>query len=517
MAKRGNWVSVLLLLLVALGFWAEGSAEVTLPRVLADHMVVQRDMPVHIWGYSDPGERVVVAFRENHAEDTADNLGYWSVHLPPGNAGGPFALSIKGTNSITLTDILVGDVWVASGQSNMEFPVGINPWWKLGVLNADRELASANEPTLRLFRVDEQYSELPRTDVSADKWTFTTSQSVSDFSAVAYFFGRELVQRENIPIGLIQATVGASPIEAWTSLAALAKNSTLMPIFSVWSDEAKEQAIDERKHELELRTSAVEGQQQADSTPSPGKRSRFIAEAYSKRYFAPAYLFNAMIAPVTPFPIRGAIWYQGEANALNSSTAPLYIKMLPLMIANWRDRWGEGDFPFLYVQLANFDLGTNSEGWATVREAQRRTLNVAHTGMAVAVDIGDPADIHPRNKQEVGHRLALWARASVYGERVEFSGPLFRQADREGSHMRVRFDHAEDGLMVKGAALKAFEVAGVDRKFVPASASIDGNTVDVAAQSVMEPVYVRFGWSGNPDCNLYNSAGLPASPFSSQP
>lgn len=516
MASSVNVRLVRILLFASMIFGTKGFAEVTLPKVLADHMVVQRDSPVHLWGNAAPGEKVSVEFRNNHAEDTADRDGHWSIYLPPGTAGGPFSLLVQGTNTIRIADVLVGDVWVASGQSNMEFPVGINPWYKSGVLNVDREIASANEPNLRLFRLDETYSALPQTDVSADAWAPATPASVADFSAVAFFFGRELVQKERVPIGLIEAAVGASPIEAWISLGALSKDSTLMPIFSVWSEEAEAQAKLDREQELEGRLRLPPSEQRESVNPGPEKRSRFIAEAYSKLYFAPSYLYNAMIAPLTPFPIRGVIWYQGEANAFTPMTAPLYSHMLPMMIADWRSKWDEGDFPFLYVQLANLELGADSQGWSMVREAQRRSLSVINTGMAVTIDVGDPSNIHPRDKQDVGHRLALWARATVYGEKIEDSGPLFRQANREGDHIVVRFDHAQDGLIARGPEIKAFEIAGEDGKFVSAVASIKGNCVWVSASSVKDPVYVRYGWSGNPECNLYNKEGLPASPFSSQ-
>ena len=477
----------------------EAQAAVTLPSILAEHMVVQQNLPVHLWGDAALGERVSVEFRGKHAETTPDALGHWSVYLPPGSAGGPFQLSIRGTNEIIFNDILVGDVWFASGQSNMEFPMGLNHWWHLGVLNMESEISSTNLPNLRLFHVDMQYSALPKTDMSARTWKAASPESVSDFSAVAYFFGKELVEKEGIPIGLIEADVGGTPIEAWTSLKALSTDSTYMPIFTQWADATDKEAKDEMRERLQ------------------GSQGQTIPERRSRFFSAPAYLYNAMVAPVTPFPIRGVIWYQGESNT-DSVRAPLYARMYPTLIDDWRNRWGEGDFPFLFVQLANFKVAQDFSGWATVREAQLKTLALANTGMAVTIDVGDSSDIHPRNKQEVGHRLALWARAKVYGENnIAFSGPLFRQSTVEGSQVRIWFDYSENGLVVRGDDLRDFEIAGADGKFVPALAVIDGNTVVVSSPLIQSPVYVRYGWSSDPECHLYNKDGLPASPFTSRP
>lgn len=467
-----------------------GRADVTLPAILAEHMVIQRGLPVHVWGSAEPGEAVSVAFRGGTRGTVADSLGRWSVYLEPGEAGGPFDLTLKGNNSIVLHDVLVGDVWIASGQSNMELPVS-------SAANAQVEIADAKHPRIRLFKADHKVSDYPLDDIAGHGWADCNPETVAKFSAAAYYFGRHLQQRLNVPVGLIETDWGGTPADAWTSLHALSADAALMPVFAEWArmnDDHATVLLERRKEERE---------RGADRGWHPNEGNSWM----------PAGLYNAMIAPLTPFPIRGVIWYQGESNA-TPERAPLYARLFQTMIRDWRRAWGEGDFPFLFVQIANFKTSLGSK-WPEVRDAQRQTLALANTGMAVIIDIGDPDNIHPKDKQDVGLRLALAARAIAYGEKIEYSGPLFRQATPEGNSLRVWFDHAESGLKAKGGELKGFEVAGADRKFVPAAARIDGATVLVSSSAVTSPVYVRYGWADNPDCNLYNSQDLPASPFRS--
>ncbi len=498
--NRRRYITVLVSLIAATSI---ARAEVTLPSVLADHMVIQRDRPIHMWGNADPGEQVTVNFRDHQGSIAADSLGRWSLYLPPVDAGGPFTLTIKGTNTIIFTDVLVGDLWIASGQSNMEMPM-MKTDWSLGVQNTQQEIAAANHPTLRLFHTEHAASDYPMQDVAAKTWTACTPLSVSDFSAVAYFFGRELVEKEKVPIGLIETDWGGTPAEAWTSLSALGANSSLMPVFAARAKMMRDEAtiLLQQKAEKKLQeAAAAQGKPPIDFPWRPDPNS-----------WAPAALFNAMVAPFTPLPIRGVIWYQGESNT-GDERAPVYSSLFQTMIQDWRSHWAQGDFPFLFVQIANF----NTTGdWPGVREAQRRTLSLANTGMAVTIDIGDSTNIHPRDKQDVGHRLALWARVLSYGEHIQDSGPLFRQAVPQGKEMRIWFDHAANGVMAKGGELRGFEVAGTDGKFVSANAKVDGDTVLVSSAAVPAPVYVRYGWSVDPNCNLYNVEGLPASPFTSQ-
>ena len=478
-------------------------AEVKLPTVLAAHMVIQRDKPVHVWGAADAGEQVTVTFRGNHASTTASEIGRWSLYLPPGAAGGPFTLTVQGKNTITLNDVLVGDLWVASGQSNMEFPMDPT-MWSHGPFHAQQEIAAANHPRLRLFHVENTFADYPMDDVKATTWTPATPESVLTFSAVGYFFGRDLLEKEQVPIGIVEANWGGTPAEAWTSLKALSADSSLMPVFAARAGMMDPQAETLLKQK-------VEAKEVADAKAA-GKTPPVFPWHPDPNPWAPAALFNGMIAPITPLPIRGVIWYQGESNT-DAMRAPIYGHLFETMIRDWRAQWALGDFPFLYVQIANF---ISPDEWATVREGQRKTLALANTGMAVTIDIGNPDNVHPQDKQSVGHRLALWAEDLSYGAHVEDSGPLFRQAVPENGAMHIWFDHAASGLMAKGGELQGFEVAGPDGKFVIATAAISGEDVIAKSASVAQPMYVRYGWASNPQCNLFNKAGLPASPFSSK-
>jgi sialate O-acetylesterase len=474
-------------------------ADVTLTAVLAEHMVVQRGLPVHVWGMAAPQEGVSVMFRGETRSTNADELGRWSLYLAPGEAGGPFQMTVKAANTISLNDVLVGDVWVASGQSNMEFPMK-------ALTNAVTEIAAAQYPKIRIFRVEHRPSDFSRSDVEAKTWVACNPESVADSSAVAYYFARDLHRRLNIPIGLVESFWGGTPAESWTSLRALSADASLMPVFA-----ARSQTTEKREYDLLLLQQeerdfqrAVE-QAKADGKPAPGRSWHADFAAW-----APAALYNGMIAPLTPFAIRGVIWYQGEANS-GPERAPLYARLFQTMIRDWRNAWGEGDFPFFFVQIANWNTAPE-DLWPEVRDAQRQALALQNTGMAVTIDIGDPDDIHPKNKLDVGLRLALAARAITYGEKVEWSGPVFRQVTTEEHSLRVWFDHA-NGLAAKGAALTGFEIAGADGKYSAADAKIDGTSVIVSSAAVQTPVSVRYGWAANPNCNLFNKEGLPASPL----
>lgn len=491
---------VLLVVMVAISFSAR--AEVRLPSVLTDHMVLQRGQPIHIWGSAGPGEKIYVSFHGREGNAVADELGRWGLYLPPVPAGGPFTLTVRGKNTITYTDVLVGDLWIASGQSNMGFPMGKTAWTN-GVQNSQQEIANANHPRLRLFHVKDTASDYPLEDISAQPWTACTPQSVTDFSAVAYYFGSELLTKEDVPIGLIEADWGGTPAEAWTSLSALSSDPSLMPVFAAEAQMMGNEStalLQQKKEQQETEEAKAEGK------PLPKFHWRPDPNSW-----APARLFNAMIAPLTPLPIRGAIWYQGESST-DPLRAPVYAHLFQTLISDWRTQWKQGDFPFLFVQIANFRPGTD---WPPVREAQRKALALRNTGMAVTIDIGDPDNVHPTDKKDVGHRLALWARALSYGEKVEDSGPLFQEAVPMGAQMRVWFNHAQGGLVSKRGELQGFEVAGSDGKFFPAKATIEGNSVLASSKEVPAPVSVRYGWAADPACNLYNGDGLPASPFTS--
>jgi sialate O-acetylesterase len=474
--------------------------EVTLPSVLADHMVVQRGLPVHLWGTAAPHENVAVTFRGETKSASADELGRWSLYLSPGEAGGPFAMTVKAANTIELNDILVGDVWVASGQSNMEFPMK-------ELINAETEIAAAQNPKIRIFRVEHRPSDFPRSDVEAKTWALCTPESVADSSAIAYYFARDLYQKMNIPIGLVESFWGGTAAESWTSLHTLSADASLMPVFAERSkmvDEHESTLLQQQQEELDFQAAVAKAKAEGKPAPHRSWHPDFAA-------WAPAALYNGMIAPLTRFAIRGVIWYQGEANG--GERAPLYAHLFQTMIADWRKNWDEGDFPFLFVQIANWTTAPDGR-WPEVRDAQRQALALRNTGMAVTIDIGDPVDIHPKNKRDVGLRLALAARAIAYGEKVEWSGPLYREVTQEEHALRVWFDHA-DGLVAKGAELTGFEVAGADRNYSAADARIEGTSVIVSNPAVQKPVSVRYGWAANPNCNLVNREGLPASPFES--
>lgn len=478
------------------------TAEVKLPSLYSSHMVIQRDLPVIVRGRADVGETVSVSFRGQTRKAVPDEVGQWEVALPPGNAGGPFSLEVQGANTIQLSDILVGDVWVASGQSNMEFRTE-------GVINAEEELRNADRPNIRLFHVGAASSTYPLDDLTtAMTWTACSPESAAHFSAVAFFFGKHIQDDQKVPIGLIEADWGATAAEAWTSMRALTADASLMPVFTVWSHEIDGAAQLASEMESENRETALAKSQ---GKPLPTFPAHPDLERITKK---PSVIYNAMIAPLTHFPIRGVIWYQGESNA-GSGRELIYADLFQALIRDWRRSWGIGDFPFLFVQIANFRAGSAAGAWPLVREARRQTLVLKNTAMAVTIDIGDPANVHPKNKQDVGGRLALAARAVAYGEPIEYSGPLFRMLSREELGVRIWFDHG-NGLIAKGGVLRGFEIAGADERYFPAEARIDGQTVIVTNAAVTEPVFVRYSWKDNPDGNLYNQAGLPASPFRSQ-
>lgn len=474
------------------------SADVSLPPLISEHMVLQRRTPIHIWGKAAPGEAVSVTFRGQTRSTVADDLGMWSAYLPPSEAGGPFTLAVSATNTITLRDVMVGEVWVDSGQSNMEFSLR-------GAIGGEAEAAAANHPNIRRIHISNKVSAVPVLEADARPWELCSPQTAAGFSAVAYFFARELDRKLGIPIGLIDSNWGGTPVEAWMSLRALSSDAQFMPAFAWWwntiGDPVPLARRDKRKQDW---LDAVAKAQAAGQRP-PDQ----AWESNMENSWMPGGLYNAMIAPLTAFPIGGVVWYQGESNA-TAAGAPLYAGMFSAMIRDWRKAWGVGDFPFLFVQLANFTAPNGR--WPELREAQRETLAVARTGMAVTIDIGDARDIHPRNKQDVGKRLALAARSIAYGENIEYSGPLLRTAVREDRSIRLWFDHAA-GLQAKSGELKGFQIAGADRKFEPAAAVIEGTTVVVSSPAVPHPLYVRYAWADNPEGNLYNGEGLPASPF----
>jgi sialate O-acetylesterase len=448
--------------------------------MFSDGAVLQRDKAVPVWGMAAPGEAVQVSFRGETAATQADKLGRWSVMLKPGTAGGPFELKV---NATILRNVLVGEVWIASGQSNMVWQVSRS-------LNAEKEIASSADAELRFFKVANVVSPTPLDDVKGT-WKEASPANTGDFCGAGYFFARHLREKLKVPVGVIQTSWGGTPAESWASALAMGSDPALISVFGDWA------------RAMEAYPAGV-----------LEKRQNLVGPMHQN---LPGGLYNAMIAPLIPYAMRGVIWYQGENNGGRLSRALLYRKLFPALIQDWRRRWGQGDFPFLFVQLANYAKLTATTAWPELREAQTMTLGLANTGMAVTIDIGEAQDIHPKNKQDVGLRLALAARAVAYGEKLVYSGPLFRQAAREGAAMRVWFDHTGGGLVAKGGALTGFEVCQANNRCAAAEARIDGPTVVVSSGEIAEPASVRYAWANDPVCNLYNAEGLPAAPFRSNP
>jgi sialate O-acetylesterase len=481
------------------------SADVRLPKILSSHMVLQRDRPIHFWGWADPDEKVTVTLDGQTAESAADKLGRWSLYLPAHAAAGPLTVNVKGSNDITIDDVMVGDVWFASGQSNMEMPLKGFPGNAV-IKNSEAETQAADQPKLRLLRIRKTTSDFPLNDYQ-DTWTTCTPDTAANFSAVAYFFGRAIAEKENVTVGLIDSTWGGTPAEAWTSFQGLTSDASLMPVFAAWGT-----MMDAQTDMGLVKDADQRADEAAEKAHEPKPKHAWRPEPAS---WGPAALYNGMVAPAIGYGIKGAIWYQGEANA-GQARAPIYDKVFGAMIVDWRRHWQEGAFPFFFVQLADYQASPSDLWWPIVRDAQRRTLSLANTGMAVTIDVGNPKNIHPADKQTVGQRLALAARATAYHEKIEFSGPLYRQVGLDGHDARVWFDHAE-GLMTKdGGTPEGFEVAGPDKKYQAAMAKLDGVSVVLSSPEVPEPKYVRYGWKDVPSVNLYNGAGLPASPFSSE-
>ncbi len=620
-------------------------SQITLPRLVRDSMVLQRDAPLKIWGWASPGEKITIRFNGKSAKAIAGPDSKWMAHLPAMASGGPYTMTISGSNNITLKDILVGDVWFCSGQSNMVHQVALHN------ITYAKDIAEANYPAIRHFWIP-TLTDLqgPKQDLPAGYWKWANPKDVNDFSAVAYFFARKIYEKYHVPIGLINASVGGTPIEAWTSeagfsnfpsvLATIQKNKDTgttnrggraafagmggrrgeadkglagdikwydpnytpkgwqtINIPGYWEDQGARDlnGVVWYRKEIDIPASMtgmpakvflgrivdadflyVNGLAEGNTSYQypqrrysiaagvlkPGKnlfvvrvlntagKGGFVpdkpyyieaggqtidlkgywqykvGEAYppARGGFGggiaaqnqPTALYNAMVAPTINYAVKGFLWYQGEANTGNPSA---YKQLLPALISDWRSKWGEGNIPFLFVQLPNFmdaQYLPSESNWAMLREAALETLSVANTGMAVTIDIGEWNDIHPDDKKDVGDRLALAAEKTAYGEKdIIASGPLYQSSQTEGNKISISFTNTGSGLMsIDGEALSQFAIAGADKKFVWANATIDGNKVVVWSNEVSQPLYVRYAWADNPyGANLYNKEKLPASPF----
>lgn len=510
---RGVIVTAMVLGFVLLAAPAVG-ADVEPAGVFGSHAVLQQGRPVPVWGTADPGEEVKVSFGGHTATTTADEDGEWMVKLPAMEASSrPRTLTVSGTNMVKLKDVLVGEVWVCSGQSNMEMGVGV-------VRNGKQEVAAAKYPGIRLFNIPQHRSfGLPESDVDAE-WRRCSPENIAKdgwggFSAAGYFFGRKLHGELDVPVGLIGSNWGGTRIEPWTPRTGFAGvpelRSFVERIDRLRAEYAErvEGALDRYARWMKQERASLEkGREPVEEPEWPASP---LTSDRPGRAGGPTSLYNGMIHPLVPYAIRGAIWYQGESNMGDGLT---YRDKMKALIGGWREVWGQGQFPFYYVQLApwsGYGEGQLPEIW----QAQLEALSIPNTGMAVTTDITDLQDIHPKNKQDVGLRLALWALAKTYGrDGLVYSGPLFESARADGGRVRVKFRHTGSGLAVRGGGrLEMFEVAGPDGKFVGASARIDGDEVVVSSDEVKEPAAVRYGWKNTAEPKLMNEEGLPASPF----
>lgn len=504
-----RWTIVLLVLAAPASVWAMAPA---LPHVFSDNMVLQRERPIPLWGQADAGDEITVTLGETEVKTKADASGKWMVRLPAQPAGGPHTLTVKGKNPTVFKNVLIGEVWVCSGQSNMAWPVSRAD-------NAEKEIAAAGHPKIRLFSVKQKTAAMPLADVDGGPWEECTPETIKDFSAVAYFFGRELNDKLDVPVGLIDTSWGGTGIEPWTPpvgfAAAPAVRQYLDEIEQADRDYIRRLSdhVDQRAAWCKAAGSVkLDGPDKLDAAPAVPEH------AFAKGHSQPTVIYNAMVSPIVPYAIAGAIWYQGENNCVRND-GPLYDDKMQALIQGWRAVWDQGEFPFYYVQLAPWEYGKEYAGaperLPLIWEAQAAALAFPNTGMAVITDVGNIRDIHPANKQEVGRRLSLWALARTYGKSdLVYSGPLYKDMKVEGSAIRLSFDHTAGGLTSRdGKDLSHFQIAGEDKKFVDAGAKIDGETIVVSSDQVTKPAAVRFGWNELAEPNLMNKAGLPASPF----
>lgn len=506
-------------LIFALLFVYSSAADITLPSVIGENMVLQRDMKVPVWGWADPGEDITVTIEEQRLTTKAGSDGEWMVKLGSMEAGGPFEITFEGKNIIKLSNVMVGDVWICSGQSNMEMMVH-------HCNDVVKEVAKAFYPKIRLFSIKNDLSPEPLKDCEAS-WEVCRPSTVGDFSATGYYFGREIMRELDVPVGLIHSSWGGTPVEVWLSGEAQKYSPEFRSLCDHWNPALKGKSfevlnyyrkmgewIEDLYYALHAKNFEPPYTEIFDLYNAPQIIPPESSIALGPFPSMPSWVNNAMIAPVVPYAIKGAIWYQGESNA---ERAYQYRELFPALIKDWRRIWGQGDFPFLFVQLANYletDLQPLECAWAELREAQLMTLTIPNTAMAVTIDIGEADDIHPWNKQDVGKRLALGALKVAYKKGMVHSGPLYDSMTVKNGEIYLRFTEIGSGLFVKnGNSLKGFAIAGEDKIFVWADAKIVGDEILVWSNDVPDPVAVRYAWANNPVCNLYNNEGLPASPF----
>jgi sialate O-acetylesterase len=479
-------------------------AEVKPSALFSDHAVLQAGAPVPVWGVAAPGEKVTVSLNGQSQSATASADGKWVVRLNPLKPGGPFQMTIAGQNTVLVNDVLVGEVWLGSGQSNMVFTVSKKrtPW--AGTLNEEQEIAEANYPQIRMFTGKSAKTYEPQNEIVGE-WQISNPENVPGFSAIGYFFARDLQKEIHEPVGILTLAYGASTAEAWIRRETLVADPLLKPLVDRFDTAVRFY----RENPSAPADQAPRPPQTINGRPGAARPGRQRDPVQDQHY--PTVLFNGMIHPVVPYAIRGVLWYQGESVLDGDQGVLLYPHVQATLVKDWRKLWGQADLPFFVVQLAALeDISNNPR----VREGQASVLSLPNSGLAVTIDIGDPKNVHPPNKQAVGERLTRLALAKVYGRDIEYSGPVYESMQVVGSAIQLKFSHLGGGLAAKGGPLKWFTVAGADRKFIPAEARIEGDTVVVSNAQLTMPLAVRYAWENYPEgCNLYNAAGLPAAPF----
>lgn len=491
----------LLSLTSLLMFSGQSLAKVTLPSVFADNMVLQQKQENPIWGKAKPGESIKVSVFGQQFSTTADNNGDWRLKLAAMPAGGPYKITVNGENTIEINDVLVGEVWLCSGQSNME-------WRIKDSKHAPVETVTANYPDIRIMKIPRVGIDTPQFDIET-QWEKVTPQSIRDFSSICYFYGRRLHHALGVPVGLIKNSWGGTPIEAWIPRDALEKSGDYQEMLSHWDKLADN--FNQTEYDAQLKAFNAWNKAGRPKDKKVNKPKDILGGG--KR---PATIYNGVVNPTVGYGIKGAIWYQGEANG---NRGYQYRSLFPLLINTWRERWGQGDFPFYWVQLADFraEKTTPSEysDWAEVREAQTMTLSLPNTGQTVVIDLGEGRNIHPTNKQDVADRLVRHPLAKDYGYKMVADSPMYKNMQIKGNKALISFDNVQHKLYSYDVwDVKGFYIAGKDQKFVNAKAKIIGkNKVEVFSDQVTNPVAVRYGWEDNPVVNLYDKGALPVTPF----
>lgn len=480
-------------------------AQIKLPAIFGDHMVLQQKQDNPVWGWASPGEMIKVSINGQSHSTKANQKGEWRIMLRPVQVGGPYKLRIEGDDSrFYFDDVLVGEVWICSGQSNMEWPISRTNSSELATL-------TSNYKNIRLITVPRVGTQEPQDDFNGE-WSISSPESIEDFSAIGYFFGRSLHHALDVPIGLIDNSWGGSAAEAWVNKDKMLEDGNFTELMSWWQEQEEDYDFDALLAEWKQEAAEWDATDEDSRVEDRPRRPRNLMTGNHR----PGNIYNGVLYPTIGYGIKGVIWYQGESNA---GRAYEYRHLFPMMIQHWRDEWEQGDFPFYYVQLADFqaELTEPEEStWAELREAQTMTMDkLKNVGQAVAIDVGEGRDIHPRNKQTVADRLARWALAKDYNKDIIFSGPTYKSMKIEGNKITISFDNVGSGLYSFDTRdPQGFIITGEDQKFVNADAKIiSKNEIEIWSEAIINPVAIRYAWAQNPICNMYNREGLPMTPF----